>query len=140
MALNHLDSHNDIHTSPAIASLVVDVARALGITRVRPARNCGPRQGLIRWVHHHRYNASLSRMGLNRVDYFGTIDDLVWLTDRGSVHAPFFAEAMTHPRLNNGDGLLVDAPFMQSLAHGVRQLRNRGFGVVERAGSARHNG
>src|SRR5262245_66477682 len=52
ISLTHLDSHNDIHTAPSIARIVADVASARGIARVRPARNCGPRQGRVRWLHH----------------------------------------------------------------------------------------
>jgi hypothetical protein len=65
------------------------------------------------------------------VDYVGTIDDLLWLSEMDAGRTPFFAEAMTHPTLSPDGNLLVDAPPMQSLAFRVRQLENRGFNLVE---------
>ena len=133
LALTHLDSHNDMHTAPSLARVVADVAKACGIARVRPARNCGPRQGIVRWLHHRRYNASLARRGLRRIDYVGTIDDLLWLSDRGHGSRPFAAEAMTHPKLDADGNHVVDAPFGEPLAARVKELENRGFRVVKSA-------
>jgi predicted glycoside hydrolase/deacetylase ChbG (UPF0249 family) len=131
IALTHLDSHNDMHTAPSIARVVADVAGAHGIGRIRPARNCGPRQGMVRWLHHRRYNALLARRGLTRIDYVGTIDDLLWLRDRDQRARPFVAEAMTHPKLN-GDGIhVVDAPSLKPLAERVKELESRGFHIVQ---------
>jgi hypothetical protein len=132
IALSHLDSHNDLHTAPAIARVVADLAKRGGITRIRPARNCGPRQGVIRWIHQRRYNESLGHQGLRCVDYVGTIDDLLWLSEAAVGRSQFFAEAMTHPTLSLEGDQLVDAPPMQPLAFRVRQLENRGFNVVAR--------
>ena len=131
MALTHLDSHNDMHTAPSIARVIADVAKARGIGRIRPARNCGPRQGMVRWLHHRRYNASLTRRGLTRVDYVGTIDDLLWLSDREHRRGPFVAEAMTHPKLNGDGNPVVDAPFGKPLAARVKELQGRGFHIVQ---------
>lgn len=135
IALTHLDSHNDMHTAPSIAELIADVVKAWGIGRIRPARNCGPKQGMIRWLHHRRYNASLVRRRLTRIDYVGTIDDLLWLSDRGHRAGPFVAEAMTHPKLNGDGKHVVDAPFVEPLEERVKKLESRGFQIVQPHGS-----
>lgn len=122
IALTHLDSHNDVHIELAIAGIVVAVAKACGIERVRPARNCGVQQGAIRWLQHRSYNAWLSRQGLRGVRYFGTIDDMLWLAQRGRLGEHASVEIMTHPRLR-ADGTVLDAPSMEPLSERVLQLR-----------------
>jgi predicted glycoside hydrolase/deacetylase ChbG (UPF0249 family) len=122
MPLTHLDSHNDVHIEPAIAAVVVAVAKACGITRVRPSRNCGPQQGAIRWLQHRSYNAWLSRQGLRAARYFGTVEDMLWLADRGRLREDVPVEVMTHPRLRS-DGTVLDAPSMEPLSSRVHQLR-----------------
>jgi predicted glycoside hydrolase/deacetylase ChbG (UPF0249 family) len=120
--LTHLDSHNDVHTAPSIARVVAEVARVHGIPRVRLARNCGPGQGMIRWLHHRRFNRMLETLDLNHLQYFGSIDDLLWLREHrpGARSAP--AEVMTHPRLTAGY-VLVDAPSARPLALRILELR-----------------
>jgi predicted glycoside hydrolase/deacetylase ChbG (UPF0249 family) len=120
--LTHLDSHNDVHTAPSIARVVAEVARAHGIPRVRLARNCGPGQGMIRWLHHRRFNRMLEALGLNHLKYFGSIDDLLWLREHRPDARVAPAEVMTHPRLMAAD-VLVDAPGTQPLALRVDELR-----------------
>jgi predicted glycoside hydrolase/deacetylase ChbG (UPF0249 family) len=130
VAVGHLDSHNDIHTSPAIAGVIMEVAKAHGIGRVRLARNCGRKQGAIRWLYHRRYNALLVRNRLNGSRYFGAIDDL--LTFGENIGAPLMMEAMTHPILSPEDDSVIDAPHMQPLAVRIRQLLDRGYRIVAR--------
>jgi hypothetical protein len=124
--LTHLDSHNDIHTAPSVAGVVTAVAEAHGIPRIRLARNCGPTQGVIRWLHHRRYNNALMRRGLTSIRYFGSIDDLLWLCDHGARERNVAAEAMTHPRLTTADDL-IDAPATEPLAQRLQNLKKRGF-------------
>lgn len=119
--LSHLDSHNDVHIEPAIAAIVVAVAKDCGIARVRPSRNCGPQQGALRWLQYRSYNAWLRRRGLRGVRYFGTIDDVLWLADRGRLGPHVSVEVMTHPRLR-ADGTVLDAPSMEPLEARVRRL------------------
>jgi hypothetical protein len=126
IALTHLDSHNDVHTAPSLAGVVAAMARTHGIPRVRPGRNCGPIQGVIRWMHHRRYNQRLERLGLKHVKYFGTIDDLIWLCDRYPAERVIPAEVMTHPRLSSGD-VVIDAPGRTPLAERVKELEKRSF-------------
>jgi chitin disaccharide deacetylase len=120
--LTHLDSHNDVHTTPSIARVVAEVAKAHGIPRVRLARNCGPGQGMIRWLYHRRFNGMLEALGLNRLEYFGSIDDLLWLREHRPDARSAPAEVMTHPRLTAG-GVLVDAPATEPLALRIDELR-----------------
>jgi len=136
IALTHLDSHNDVHTAPMIARLVAIAAKDSGIARVRPARNCGPRQGAIRWLHHRRYNRALDRHGLRGVEYFGTIDDLVWLCERGSHEHVRSVEVMTHPRLGAGN-VVIDAPATEPLAQRIERLARCGFDLLRPSGSER---
>ena len=55
--------------------------------RVRPARNCGERQGVIRRLQNHCFNAWLRHQGLRQVRYVGTVDDVLWLVETGAPHA-----------------------------------------------------
>ncbi|MHB8532857.1 MAG: ChbG/HpnK family deacetylase [Solirubrobacteraceae bacterium] len=122
LSLTHVDSHNDVHAEPAIAPLVVAVARTTGIPRVRPARNCGARQGVLRWVEHRGFNAWLNRQGFRHVRYFGTVDDVLWLAGRQRLAQRPSVEVMTHPRPGPQD-TVIDAPFGQSLASRVDRMR-----------------
>lgn len=119
--LSHLDSHNDVHTIPSIGSILVPIARAEGITRVRLSRNCGPRQGIVRRVQHKLYNSWMGLYG-NPVQHFGTIDDMLWLARKGKLGPQVAVEIMTHPRLGDSSAIL-DAPSMQPLAERLRLLQ-----------------
>jgi predicted glycoside hydrolase/deacetylase ChbG (UPF0249 family) len=120
--LSHFDSHNDVHLIPNIAAIAVAIVRESGIARVRPARNCGTRQGILRFVLNRRYNAWLRRKGLRQVRYFGTVDDFVWLAARRRLGEDCSAEVMTHPFPDPG-GTIVDAPSPEPLADRLRQLQ-----------------
>jgi predicted glycoside hydrolase/deacetylase ChbG (UPF0249 family) len=119
--LSHLDSHNDVHTIPSIGSILVPIARAEGITRIRLSRNCGPRRGILRRLQQKLYN---SWMGLDGdpVRHFGTIDDMLWLARKGRLGPHVAVEIMTHPRLGEA-GAILDAPSMQPLAERLRLLQ-----------------
>jgi len=121
LPLTHLDSHNEIHIEPNVAATVAAIAAAAGITRLRPARNCGERRGSLRLVLHRRYNAWLKRRGLMQVHYFGTIDDLLWLARRQHTRSAILAEVMTHPSLGP-QGIIGDGS-NEPLAARVRELR-----------------
>jgi predicted glycoside hydrolase/deacetylase ChbG (UPF0249 family) len=131
--LTHLDSHNDVHTAPGIADVVIAIARASEIARVRPARNCGARQGTIRWIQHHVYNVLLNRQGLKQVMYFGTTDHMLWLAGKGRLGSGSSAEVMTHPRLS-AEGVVVDAPSVKPLAECLRELESHPVTRVRAAG------
>jgi len=121
LPLTHLDSHNEIHIEPNVAATVAAIATEAGITRLRPARNCGERRGSLRLVLHRRYNAWLKRRGLMQVRYFGTIDDLLWLARRQGSASMMSVEVMTHPA--PGPYGVVGDGSTEPLATRVRQLR-----------------
>ncbi len=122
IGLTHLDSHNDVHAEPSIAGALASVARASGITRVRPARNCGERQGVIRRLQNQCFNAWLRHQGLRHVCYVGTVDDVLWLANQKRLTPLVCVEVVTHPRPGPHD-TVADAPFAQSLAARVQRLR-----------------
>ena len=122
LAVSHLDSHNDVHIAPSIARIVAEIACDLRIPRVRISRNCGLRQGVVRRVHHRGYNAWLSRRGLRRVHYYGSVDDMIWLGRRGTLETEPAVEIMTHPRKGPG-GEIVDVPSMEPLGDRLKRLR-----------------
>ena len=122
ITISHVDSHNDVHTSPSIARIVADVAREFHIPRVRISRNCGLRQGIIRLGHHRAYNAWLARRRLRGVLYYGSIDDMVWLGRRGQLDPTTSVEVMTHPR-REPSGEIVDLPSTEPLENRLKRLR-----------------
>ena len=122
LAVSHLDSHNDVHIAPSIARIVAEIAHELRIPRVRISRNCGLRQGVVRRVHHRTYNAWLTRRGLRRVHYYGSVDDMIWLGRRGDLETETAVEIMTHPRRGPG-GEIVDVPSMEPLENRLKRLR-----------------
>ncbi len=122
ISLTHLDSHNDVHAEPAIAAALASVARTAGITRIRPARNCGERQGVIRRLQNRCFNVWLRHQGLRQVRYVGTVDDVLWLVGQERLTPTTFVEVVTHPR-PGPHNTVADAPFAQSLAARVQRLR-----------------
>jgi hypothetical protein len=59
-----------------------------------------------------------------QVRHFGTIDGVLWLTDREGFGPEASAEIMTHPRLG-ADGTVLDAPSRKPLSQTRLQLRAR---------------
>jgi len=124
--ITHVDSHHHVHTEWAIGGCVLEVCRALGIRRVRLARNCGRRVGLVRAVYKAAYNRRLRAAGQAGSRWFGSVEDWVHLAERRDASTVDDAEVMTHPTLDH-DGALVEAgsarvPFAQHLAPLARHL------------------
>jgi hypothetical protein len=70
--------------------------------------------------------------GLTSIRYFGSIDDLLWLSDHGPRDRNVAAEAMTHPPLTSADDL-IDAPTTEppgAAPPGTEEARLRGLIVV----------
>jgi chitin disaccharide deacetylase len=105
-SVSHLDSHRYVHTMPNIAAVVVAVARETGIGRVRPYANCGPTFTGVKGVAKAIFNAWLASHALKRVQFFGGVDDVMWLAAEGRVDIRSI-EVMTHPVLDC-DGLIAD--------------------------------
>jgi len=103
----YLDSHRYVHTMPNVASVVVGVAREMGVVRVRPYQNCGPTATGAAMIGKRLFNVWLGWRGVRGVDYFGGIDDLEWQARRG-LRDVGSAEVMTHPVLDARSGIVVD--------------------------------
>lgn len=109
LPVTHLDSHHHAHNEWAIAGCTVAVARALGVPRVRVARNCGPAIGRASSLYKATLNRRLRRHGLAGTRWFGEAADWLHLQAAGADHASLDDfELMTHPALD-ARGWLVDA-------------------------------
>jgi predicted glycoside hydrolase/deacetylase ChbG (UPF0249 family) len=113
----HVDSHHHVHTEPAIAGIVVALAREHGIPRVRLARNCGVGLGPANRAWKSVFNTRLQRAGLAGTRWFGDVDDFLHLCARRRDVDSF--ELMVHPV--PGDCGVVDAdapalPLVERLA------------------------
>lgn len=95
IAVAHFDSHHHVHTEPGIAPIVIELARDLGVSRVRLARNCGTGMGPANRAWKTLLNARLRRSGLAGTRWFGDVDDYRDLrARRGDVES---FELMVHP-------------------------------------------
>lgn len=101
----HLDSHHHVHTEPAIAPIVVALAREFGIPRVRLARNCGPGMGPANHAWKTVFNLYLRRRGLAGTRWFGRVEDYEQLRSRRGDVESF--ELMVHP-VRSDAGLVED--------------------------------
>lgn len=109
LPLTHVDSHNHVHTDPAVGPIVNTLARRLRLPHVRLARNCGARISLPRRAYKAYFNRRLERAGLTRTRYFGAVDDHVYMKEHGAPPAELAdIEVMTHP-IFDVHGALVDA-------------------------------
>jgi predicted glycoside hydrolase/deacetylase ChbG (UPF0249 family) len=107
LRVQHLDSHHHVHTQPVLARLITTVARELGITSIRIARNCG-RSALTNRLYKDAYNFRLRRMELAATRYFGGPEDLEHFVAAGATPAQLASfELITHPVLRD-DGVVVD--------------------------------
>jgi predicted glycoside hydrolase/deacetylase ChbG (UPF0249 family) len=100
--LTHLDSHYNLHNEPAVARIVIRVAREQGIRYVRIARNRGDGLGLARRAFKAGVNRLIGGAGLRRTRYFGSLEDRVSSPADGSW------EVMLHPRRVDGGGVIAD--------------------------------
>lgn len=91
----HLDSHHHVHTEPALAPIVVRLARELGVPRVRLARNCGLGMSVANRAWKTLFNSYLRVCGVAGTRWFGSLEDFAYLRARRSDIASF--EVMVHP-------------------------------------------
>ncbi len=101
----HLDSHHHVHTEPAIAPIVIRLAREIGVPRVRLARNCGSGLGPANRAWKTVFNLYLRRRGLAGTKWFGRVEDYEYLTSRRGAVDSF--ELMVHPTRNEA-GVVED--------------------------------
>lgn len=106
----HLDSHHHVHNEWAVGRVVIALARELGIPRVRIARNCGRGIGLVNLGYKRLFNARLRSAGVAGTQYFGDVEDWLYLKAGGAGDAALADfELMTHPV--SVDGAVVEAEF-----------------------------
>jgi chitin disaccharide deacetylase len=129
LAVSHVDSHHHVHTEPGLSTLVVALARELGVPRVRLARNWGSGLGPMNRAWKSLFNARLERAGLAGTRWFGGVAD--YQHDRHRRRDPDDFELMVHPILC-GSGEIEDeeTPGLP-LAERLRELR----GASAQAGS-----
>ena len=107
LPLTHLDSHNHVHTDPAIGPIVNELARQVRVRYVRLARNCGPDISFPRRMYKAYFNWRLERAGLAHTSYFGVVDDYVYMKQHGAQLAELWdIEVMTHPIFDDHGGLV----------------------------------
>ena len=105
LSVPHLDSHHHVHTEPAIAGIVIALARESAVPRVRLARNCGAGMSSVNRVWKAIYNGRLRRAGLAGTHWFGGLDDYRHLQARRADVEDF--ELMVHP-LSGHEGVVTD--------------------------------
>ena len=128
LPLTHLDSHHHFHTELSVAGTVLSVARTMGIPWCGRRETAGRGNRTIRRVKHAAYNRKLTASGLRRVEYFGSIDDIIWLLDARSNGSAFTAEIMIHPA-GERDGPVMDGTTLVPLTEKLAELQaavNRG--------------
>ena len=94
--ISHIDSHHHVHTEWGIASVLIPIAREMGIPFVRIARNLVKNREIVKRVYKYLYNANLRRTKLRATDYFGSVEEYLLFRDR-KVRANRVVEVMIHP-------------------------------------------
>jgi chitin disaccharide deacetylase len=108
LPLTHMDSHCHTHTNFAIVGTVMAVALEQGIAHVRLTRNAGPDMGFVMQRLKAVFNARLKAKNLAGTDYFGSIDDLLYvMRPHGTLPPDRSMEVMIHPVLGSA-GRIVD--------------------------------
>jgi predicted glycoside hydrolase/deacetylase ChbG (UPF0249 family) len=102
----HFDSHGHFHTQWPVATIVIRLARRLGVPAVRLTRNCGPGIPIAKRIYKSALNARLARVGLAKTRYFGSAADVESLPR----HARGAVEIMVHPGLDPSGGVIDLSP------------------------------
>jgi predicted glycoside hydrolase/deacetylase ChbG (UPF0249 family) len=103
--ISHIDSHHHVHTEWGIASVLIPIAREMGIPFLRIARNLVKNREIAKRVYKYFYNANLRRTKLRATEYFGSVEEyLLFLERKGK--AERVVEVMIHPHYN-GDELYL---------------------------------
>jgi predicted glycoside hydrolase/deacetylase ChbG (UPF0249 family) len=127
LRLTHLDSHYHIHTNFSLINAIVEVAAEEHIPYVRLARNAGRSLGIVKSTLKKAFNNRLKARGLAATNYFGSVEDYVYLTSRVGLREPKLSmEIMVHPILNKKRQLVDrdgEPPLNELVAH-IAQLEN----------------
>jgi len=120
--ITHIDSHHHIHTEWAIATLLIHIAREEHIPYIRISRNCGPNLDFPKRLYKYILNHRLRLAGFARTQYFGSVDDYLFLKRQvSSSNAIKSFEVMIHPRLNDKQ-VLVDGTNGKSLEEVIKGI------------------
>lgn len=127
----HLDSHHHVHTSWAVAGVVMRLARDLGVPFVRTAHNAGALISRKHKLYSALLNMRLRRHGLCGTAWFCSVPSAT----QALLDAPGGIEVMTHPVMSE-DGQVrefargpVLGPLMTELLRGRRLVS---YGMLER--------
>ena len=122
LPLTHMDSHYHTHTNLAISSVVMAVAIEQKISYVRLTRNSGPDVRFIKQGVKALFNARLKAKKLAGTDYFGSVNDFLYLTgSNGALPPRSSMEVMIHP-VPGENGRIVDRGGQQSIAELVGRI------------------
>lgn len=103
--ISHVDSHHHVHTEWGIATVLIPIAREMGIPFIRIARNLVKNREIVKRVYKYLYNANLRRTKLRATEYFGSVEEYLLFLDRKG-RANRVVEVMIHP-LYRGDELYL---------------------------------
>ena len=130
--ITHIDSHHHVHMTPNMASVLLAVATALGVRRVRRFSNCGPHEGWFRRLKGAVFHRQLKRMGCESTEDFGDLEDIRWMMAHGkSIDGSL--EIVTHPTLRP-DGAIVDGKDPDKLSERILGLRPFFPSLINEAG------
>lgn len=108
LQITHVDSHKNLHEEWGIAAIIVPLVKQAGIPGLRLARNIGWQTSLLKSFYRNTLNKWLSRQGLARTHYFGSLQDYVSSRTQPNFDAiAQSCEIMIHPVFDR-EGELVD--------------------------------
>jgi predicted glycoside hydrolase/deacetylase ChbG (UPF0249 family) len=120
--ITHADSHKHAHEEWAIASIVIKICHEESIPYLRLARNCGQWRKRSNRIYRHILNFRLSKAGLARTPYFGSVQDCKDLFNKkGITDKTRSIEVMIHPEYDT-NGVLIDLKSEVALANIARSL------------------
>ncbi len=105
--ITHADSHHHIHTAIFIAPVMICVLKKAGIRKIRPHRNIG-RMRMYKKIGKRIYNLWLRLNDFKTVDYFGSLDDILYSKNRKYNH---IYEIMVHPQYDKNNVLIDKTGF-----------------------------
>jgi len=105
ISISHVDSHHHVHTEWGIATVLIPIAREMGIPSIRIARNLVKNREIVKRVYKYFYNANLSRTKLRAAEYFGSVEEYLLFRDKKG-KSERVVEVMVHPHYK-GDELYL---------------------------------
>jgi predicted glycoside hydrolase/deacetylase ChbG (UPF0249 family) len=121
LPITHIDSHYHVHNEPAIARIVIQLAREMEIPYVRIARNAG-HLGLTKRAYKAAVNRMIERAGLRRTAYFGEPDDYLAARTLHPLAPDESWEICLHPELTDAGVLVANDWRRGRLEEAIRAL------------------